>query len=90
MTVVIDSMNVARGAAGGVVPGSAGGAEHPDSHSHVSSASGSREGSQTSGRGMAQEQRSATFHTWAYLSCAYHQDCKDQVRNPVLVLGGHS
>lgn len=26
------------------------------------------EGSQTSGKGMEQEQRLATFHTWAYLS----------------------
>lgn len=65
---MIASMDVARGAAGGVVPGSAGWAEHPDSHSHVTSAPGSREGSQTSGRGVSQEQRSATSHTWAYLS----------------------
>lgn len=65
MNVMIESAQVARGAAGEWVPGSAGWAGHPASHGHASNASGSSarkgdqvcvwaegEGTQTSGRGV--------------------------------------
>ena len=67
MTLLIESVDVLRGAAGGVGPGSAGQAERPSSHS-LPQCLGEQGGSPTSGKGVAQSGDLRLVLTWAHLS----------------------
>ena len=67
VTLLIESVDVLRGAAGGVGPGSAGQAERPSSHS-LPQCLGEQGGSLTSGRGVAQSGDLRLVLTWAHLS----------------------
>ena len=75
VTLLIESVDVLRGAAGGVGPGSAGQAERPSSHS-LPQCLGEQGGSLTSGRGVAQSGDLRLVLTGAHLSVLITETAK--------------